>query len=418
MTKQKAVAPPGSTTYTPMITERLTAHTHAMSAESLCYMDETEILSQSQNTLAPVFSNQKIITIEDHLSLSSIGDETVIGGFNVGPLNNPTVNKGHLKILYSNVDSFSNKIDELKTFNHNGKYDVICITETMPKNSDGLIIDHAEWKIDRYNMFVSPPNVFTGRGCLIYTKEELKAFQIDTKIYEFMEYVQIGIHNGTEDKLLLTCIYRSSSASSTSCIKELEEILQTNKIDSVEYSYLLYVGDFNFKEIDWENNNTSVGPDRIATKFLETVRDTYLYQHVREATRYRSDNQPSLLDLVFANEEGMIESIVHNSPIGNSDNEVLEFEFQFGTIVNKTSIQQRLLFFKGNYEAINKKLRDIDWDLELVTGDIENLWNSFADRLSNTYKEFIPVSNSKPKRFDTPWVNEETLAAILLKRRL
>jgi len=90
VSKQKTVVPPGSTTYTPMITEQLTAHTHAMSAESLCYMDETEILSQSQNILAPVFSNQKITTIEDHLSLSNIGDETVIGGFNVGPLNNPT----------------------------------------------------------------------------------------------------------------------------------------------------------------------------------------------------------------------------------------------------------------------------------------------------------------------------------------
>ena len=96
-------------------------------------------------------------------------------------------------------------------------------------------------------------------------------------------------------------------------------------------------------------------------KFLETVRDTYLYQRVREATRYRSDNQPSLLDLVFTNEEGIIESMVHNFPIGNSDHEVLEFKFQFGTNVNKTPIQQRLLFFKGNCEAINKKLTDIDW---------------------------------------------------------
>jgi hypothetical protein len=84
------------------------------------------------------------------------------------------------------------------------------------------------------------------------------------------------------------------------------------------------------------------------------VRDTYLYQHVRKATRYRSDNQPT----------------------------------------------------------------DIDWDLELATGDIENLWNRFADRLSNNYKEFIPVSDSMPKRFDTPWMNKETLAAIILKRRL
>jgi hypothetical protein len=47
-------------------------------------------LTTLKNILSPVFSNQKITTIEDHLSLSNIGDETVIGGFNVGPLNNPT----------------------------------------------------------------------------------------------------------------------------------------------------------------------------------------------------------------------------------------------------------------------------------------------------------------------------------------
>lgn len=51
--------------------------------------------------------------------------------------------------------------------------------------------------------------------------------------------------------------------------------------------------------------------------------------------------------------------MVHNSPIGNSDHEVLEFKFQFGTNVSKTP--KRLLFFKGNYEAINKKLTDINW---------------------------------------------------------
>jgi hypothetical protein len=52
----------------------------------------------------------------------------------------------------------------------------------------------------------------------------------------------------------------------------------------------LYVGDFNFKEIDRENNNTNVGPEHLASKFLESVRDTYLYQHVKQATRYMGDN--------------------------------------------------------------------------------------------------------------------------------
>jgi hypothetical protein len=37
----------------------------------------------------------------------------------------------------------------------------------------------------------------------------------------------------------------------------------------------------------------------MATKFLEMVRDTYLFQYVNNETRFRGDDQPSLLDLIF-----------------------------------------------------------------------------------------------------------------------
>jgi hypothetical protein len=51
----------------------------------------------------------------------------------------------------------------------------------------------------------------------------------------------------------------------------------TNKINNNKYYYLLYVGDFNFKEIDWENNNTNVGPENLASKFI----NMYLYRILR-----------------------------------------------------------------------------------------------------------------------------------------
>jgi hypothetical protein len=56
----------------------------------------------------------------------------------------------------------------------------------------------------------------------------------------------------------------------------------------------------------------------------------YHNQHVKQATRYRGDNQPSLLDLILTNEEEMIDHVVHNAPLGNSDHEILEFNFKLG----------------------------------------------------------------------------------------
>ena len=185
--------------------------------------------------------------------------------------------------------------------------------------------------------------------------------------------------------LVSDSIYRSPSVTTSTCIEELNEIILTNKVNNKKYDYLLYVGDFNFKEIDWENNNTNVGPEHLASKFLESVRDTYVYQHVKQATRYRGDNQPSLLDLILTNEEEMIDNVVHNAPLGNSDHEILEFNFKLGRNENTRSNQQSLRFFKGNYDEINRLLANIDWDLELAQGDIDELWNRFADKISFKY---------------------------------
>jgi hypothetical protein len=44
---------------------------------------------------------------------------------------------------------------------------------------------------------------------------------------------------------------------------------------NIKYGYRVYMGDFNFKEIDWERNSTNVGSNHLTTKFLEMVRDTF-----------------------------------------------------------------------------------------------------------------------------------------------
>ena len=71
-------------------------------------------------------------------------------------------------------------------------------------------------------------------------------------------------------------------------------------------SHLLIMGDFNLREINWSPGETSVGEEHIATLFLESIRDSYLYQHVREQTRYRNDNIPSVLVLALSSEEHMV----------------------------------------------------------------------------------------------------------------
>ena len=70
-------------------------------------------------------------------------------------------------------------------------------------------------------------------------------------------------------------------------------------------TYLLICGDFNYREIDWENESSDEKNEHLTT-FINTVQDCFLHQHVTENTRFRLGEEPSLLDLIFTNEEGLI----------------------------------------------------------------------------------------------------------------
>ena len=177
------------------------------------------------------------------------------------------------------------------------------------------------------------------------------------------------------------------------------------------------MGDFNFKEINWKDQCTSVGATHIASKFLEVVRDSYLYQHVKQPTRYRSDNTPSVLDLIFTNEEGMVETVDHCPPLGNSDHEILDFKFVHATVA-KTYREEKMRYFKGDYASVNRILINVDWDTLLRTGSIDNVWDRFVDKLLSACKDNIPVYKSKQKHYDTPWMNKEALAAVRNKRKM
>ena len=55
------------------------------------------------------------------------------------------------------------------------------------------------------------------------------------------------------------------------------------------------------------------------------VQESFLYQHVRSPTKQKTGNKPSILDLIFTNEETVIDRIYVNASLGKSDHQTLEF---------------------------------------------------------------------------------------------
>lgn len=83
------------------------------------------------------------------------------------------------------------------------------------------------------------------------------------------------------DKLVIGCIYRSPNSSYENN-KELFDLMKSVK--DTQPSHLLIMGDFNFKEVDWNRSCTTVNESHVLSKLLECVKDCFLFQHVSEPT--------------------------------------------------------------------------------------------------------------------------------------
>ena len=60
---------------------------------------------------------------------------------------------------------------------------------------------------------------------------------------------------------------------------------------------------------------------------LLIVSDSFFHQHVTIPTHSRYNQDPSILDLILTNEEGMASSFSHMCPLGKSDHSILTFNF-------------------------------------------------------------------------------------------
>ena len=73
-----------------------------------------------------------------------------------------------------------------------------------------------------------------------------------------------------------------------------------SEINSKGYSHILMIGDFNYRQIDWDKMTSC---DHEESQFINCIEDHYLTQHVKEPTRWRGNDTTSVLDLVFTNED-------------------------------------------------------------------------------------------------------------------
>ena len=272
---------------------------------------------------------------------------------------------------------------------------VIGVTEIKPKKAN-FNITHAELKIDGYNLFTNNLITGEGRGCALYIKNNILAQQAFPENDDSKDSVWVEVNLKNNDRVLIGCIYRSNSNNqeeNEALNSTLRSIANNNK-----FSHLLLMGDFNFNNIDWVTWKSSTqNPHDKANRFLEALRDGFYTQHVQQYTRVRGDQEPSVIDLILTNEEGMVSGVETQSPLGKSDHAIVTFNYHCYSpcpIISPAKYQ----FHRGDFDGMKKELANVNWD-ETITDNqsIDQQWTTFSNIITKCMDKFIPKSKPRVK---------------------
>ena len=169
-----------------------------------------------------------------------------------------------------------NKRDDLVMMITDDEPDIILITEVIPKKQTNPI-PRALLDINGYKNFpnFNPDDSNLGasgkRGVIIYFKESLNVSEVDIIIEGYTDHawIEIPADNGTS--LLCGCVYRSPSDADTDSLQESTR--KVNELIRTAYernSNLVIAGDFNFKEINWDNEFVKPGKQYLS-QFIENL---------------------------------------------------------------------------------------------------------------------------------------------------
>ena len=235
---------------------------------------------------------------------------------------------------------------------YTSKFNVFCITETWLSDyiSDGEILpsDFVLYRKDR------PSH---GGGVLIAVNDSMHSSIIPSPID--LEVVSIKL--GMTDFLVICCVYVPPACNDmyvSSLVKYLTGIVSS-------FQKCVFVGDFNFPDIDW---SCLIGSCTLSNNFCEFVFDCNLIQHVTESTHISGN----VLDLVLTSHDVTIDQLSINSSPGSvfSDHFIISFiSVNSRSYANKSKPGYVFDFSKANFSLISDFLLESDFSIVFEYND-------------------------------------------------
>nr|CAH7713459.1 unnamed protein product [Callosobruchus chinensis] len=317
------------------------------------------------------------------------------------------LNSFEWSICYSNVQSLNSKFLELLAFVDVYCPTFICLTETwlhpgLPDSGVSIPGCH----IYRSDSVTTPRH----GGVCVFVKDSIKS---SFTLSPFSDDLP-GIGNmflsvkHQHFSFIFGCIYIPRPAIFDANLCKLIEDLST------QTNNLYITGDFNLHDISWPLTEFPICNSRSAP-FLDLLRDTCITQLIDCPTRFRNNQTPRTLDLVFVNDTDFVSDIDYLPPFGKSDHCTLLTKLQFSIVIQPSRLMKNIK--RMDYLRLNRCLLEVDWNLLFQFLDTQSMWDVFLDKLRlfiskcTSYRTITTI----PKK---PWINENILGLVRHKKAL
>ena len=192
--------------------------------------------------------------------------------------------------------------------------------------------------------------------------------------------------------------------------EEMDEAFYEQLAEVIQSPALVLVGDFNFPHVCWKYN---IAQRKQSKRFLECVEDSFLTQLVQEPTR-----GGALLDLLFANREGLVGDVKAGDFLGQCDHEIVEFS-TLGDVRRVTSKTAILNFQRADFDLFRMPVARVPWESLLKGKGVQEAWTLLKMEILKAQEQAVPECCKVSRRERRlAWMNQELLLTLWQKKRV
>ena len=307
-----------------------------------------------------------------------------------------------LTFIHSNCQSAMNKASEISALVDEQKPHVLALTEFGAGDS----VTDGELGIEGYTLYRgnhSSGGGGLGKGVAAYVANTLShaaCSKFDNEDFDCSTWITIKLSDNKT--LLVGVVYRSPNSNDENNDR-LISILR--KAASIRCDFLMLCGDYNLPRINWNTNHCFDTDTSYSQAFLTTVEDLSLFQHATNPTRIRGEQQ-SCLDLIFTNEENMVEDVQELPPVGKSDHVCQKWSLVVDEVIFKNTTVMRPNFRRADWDSMKDDIKGFRINREDRTNDIND---KFIAMIDETKSKNVPKCRPKSLKVRLPWMKKASI---------